>query len=607
MSPMARGSNQSMKRIFFLALAAVLSACAQTPRTQMKADFKRSTGELEAAIAARPKVAPPDAVSQALLPPLVVEMPKVDGKPVDARFDLAVNNAPAAEVFMAIVSGTRYSMVVHPSIKEKISVNLKDVTVTEALETIRDMYGYEYKIQGTRILIQPVALQTRVFMVNYLLSNRKGQSNVRVSSGAISDAAGPTQAGAPTAITVPQGVQVRALESARIETRAETDFWNDLLNAVRTLVGSEAGRNVIVNPQSGLVVVRAMPAELRSVDEYLRQIEGMVVRQVLLEAKIIEVQLNDRYATGINWAAFRSGDNTRFAGGIITPGATLQPTGTVQAFTARGPDGQVLPSSDITSLPGAPGNLTAGFGLPGTVLGIAFQTSNFAALLGFLETQGNLQVLSSPRIATLNNQKAVLKVGTDEFFVTNVTTNQTTTTGGVIQNSPTITVQPFFSGVSLDVTPQIDERTSQVILHVHPSVSKVIDKTKDLSLGQAGNFRLPLASSDVRETDTIVKVNDGNIVAIGGLMREQQERNKAGLPVAGDIPVIGHLFKNTNRETVKSELVILIKPTIIRTEDTWKQDLQDTRDRIENLQHQDLSGWREPFAGGDASASKPVQ
>jgi MSHA biogenesis protein MshL len=278
----------------------------------------------------------------------------------------------------------------------------------------------------------------------------------------------------------------------------------------------------------------------------------------------------------------------------------------LEAFTARGPDGQVLPGSNLTANPGAPGDLLAGFGVPGTVLGLAFQTSNFAALMGFLETQGNLQVLSSPRIATLNNQKAVLKVGTDEFFITNVTTNQTTTTGGAIQNSPTITVQPFFSGVALDVTPQIDERNNQVILHVHPSVSKVIDKTKDISLGQSGTFRLPLASSDVRETDTIVKVNDGNIVAIGGLMREQQERNKAGLPVAGDIPVIGHLFKNTNRTAVKSELVILIKPTIIRTEETWKQDLQDARERVQNLQHQDLSGWRRP-AGGDADASKPPQ
>jgi MSHA biogenesis protein MshL len=396
-------------------------------------------------------------------------------------------------------------------------------------------------------------------------------------------------------VAQPQGTQIRALESSRIETKADTDFWADLLNALRTLLGSEPGRSVIVNPQSGLVVARAMPAELRSVEDYLRQLQGLVVRQVLLEAKIIEVQLNDRYATGINWAAFRTGDNTRLASGIINPGTTLQPTGNLQAFTARGPDGQILPNSDLNSLPGAPGNLIAGTAVPGAVLGLAFQTSNFAALLGFLETQGNLQVLSSPRVATLNNQKAVLKVGTDEFFITNVTTNQTTTTGGAIQNSPTITVQPFFSGVALDVTPQIDEQTNQVILHVHPTVSKVIDKNKDISLGAAGNFRLPLASSDVRETDTIVKVNDGNIVAIGGLMQEQQERNKSGLPVAGDIPVVGNLFKNTNRTAQKIELVILLKPTIVHAEDSWKQDLVETRERIQNLKHQDLSGWRQPF------------
>ena len=157
--------------------------------------------------------------------------------------------------------------------------------------------------------------------------------------------------------------------------------------------------------------------------------------------------------------------------------------------------------------------------MPGTIFGLAFQTSNFAALLNFLETQGELQVLSSPRIATINNQKAVLKVGTDEFFVTNVTTNQTTTTGGAIQNSPSITTQPFFSGVALDVTPQIDEN-NQIILHIHPSVSNVVNKTTDIDLGQAGVFTLPLASSTVSETDTIVRVTNGNIVAIGGLMKQ---------------------------------------------------------------------------------------
>ena len=184
--------------------------------------------------------------------------------------------------------------------------------------------------------------------------------------------------------------------------------------------------------------------------------------------------------------------------------------------------------------------------VPGSVFGLALQTSNFAALLGFLETQGDLQVLSSPRIATLNNQKAVLKVGNDQFFVTNITNNQTTTTGGAIQNSPSITLQPFFSGVALDVTPQIDE-AEQIILHIHPSVSRVFNKTTDLDLGQAGTFRLPLASSDIRETDTIVRVGNGNIVAIGGLMTEANDETNSGMPWLGDVPVLGAAFKNTNR------------------------------------------------------------
>jgi MSHA biogenesis protein MshL len=570
-----------MKRLIRYGWLLLLAAgCAQQAT---KPDLSRSVKELDQAAAAKPSVPQPEAVSQALLPPLVVEMPKVDGKSVEPRFDLNVNNGLASEVFVAIVSGTRYSMVVHPSVKERLSVNLKDVTVLEALETIRDMYGYEYKVQGTRILIQPITLQTRVFQVNYLLSARKGRSEVRVSSGAISDTAGQQQAGATTAGAVPQNL-VRALESSRVETTADTDIWNDIVAAVRAIIGTEGGRNVIVNPQSGIVLVRALPNELRQVEEFLRTMQGVVARQVMLEAKIIEVTLKDSFATGINWAAFRQGDNSRVAGGILSPGSVLSPQGTVSTFTARGADGNLLPNSQLLSDPADPGFIVTEPAVPGTLFGLAFQTGNFAALIGFLETQGDLQVLSSPRIATLNNQKAVLKVGTDEFFVTNVTTTQTTTTGGALQTSPSITVQPFFSGIALDVTPQIDE-SNQIILHVHPSVSQVIDKTKDIDLGVAGTFRLPLASSDVRETDTIVRVANGNIVAIGGLMTESINRSKSGLPWASDVPVVGHAFKNTSRRNTKAELVILIKPTVIQSDDSWKQDLRDARQRIQEMDY----------------------
>ena len=205
-------------------------------------------------------------------------------------------------------------------------------------------------------------------------------------------------------------------------------------------------------------------------------------------------------------------------------------------------------------------------------------------MISFLETQGDLSVLSSPRIATLNNQKAVLKVGTDEFFVTNVTTN-TTTTGTTSTQSPTITVQPFFSGVALDVTPQIDEN-DVITLHIHPSVSDVKEITKDIDLGTAGQFRLPLASSDISETDTIVRVENGNIVAIGGLMKEVQTRNRRQVPGLGDVPLVGSLFGNSQRSTQKSELVILLKPTLIKGSSTWQKDILDTRERIGNFGRQ---------------------
>ncbi|MGH8677794.1 MAG: secretin N-terminal domain-containing protein, partial [Burkholderiales bacterium] len=454
------GKEFSLVRILLALLTIGVVSCANT--TQQRPAFESAKRELSAAAAQPFQVKQPDAVSQALLPPITVEMPTVDGRPIEARFDLEVNNAPANAVFLAIVSGTRYSMVVHPSVKDPLSLNLKDATVLEALKTIRELYGYEYKIEGTRILIPPLGLQTRVFQVNYLLSQRKGQTEVRISSGAITDTGGGGAAGAAAAAGTTGS---RPQESSRVTTTSNNDFWLEISNAVRALIGTEGGRNVVVSPQAGVIVVKAFASELRSIEEFLHTMAVVVERQVMLEAKIIEVQLSDEYQSGVNWAAFRSGDNSRAAAGVLTPGTILSPTGALTAFTATNPDGSLSANSTLTANPGAnTGSLVAGFGTPGTLFGLAFQTSNFAALISFLETQGNLQVLSSPRIATLNNQKALLKVGTDEFFVTNVTTT-TTSVGTSQQTSPSITVQPFFSGVALDVTPQIDEN-SYITLHI---------------------------------------------------------------------------------------------------------------------------------------------
>jgi MSHA biogenesis protein MshL len=234
-------------------------------------------------------------------------------------------------------------------------------------------------------------------------------------------------------------------------------------------------------------------------------------------------------------------------------------------------------AKDVAGLAGVAATSAIGKGF----FGLALQTANFAALLSFLESQGDMQVLSSPRVATINNQKAVLKVGTDDYYVTNISTS-TTASGSSTVTTPTITLQPFFSGVALDVTPQIDE-DGNVLLHVHPSVTVVQEKNKAVDLGTLGIFTLPLASSSINETDAIVRVQDGYIVAIGGLMSQEQLRDNNGLAGASSLPGIGALFGQRGGFMRKRELVVLIKPTIIQNEAAWKQDLLDTTERMEQL------------------------
>jgi len=148
--------------------------------------------------------------------------------------------------------------------------------------------------------------------------------------------------------------------------------------------------------------------------------------------------------------------------------------------------------------------------------------------------------------------------------------------------SPTVEVQPFFSGVVLDVTPQIDDK-GNILLHVHPSVSQVTTVNKDVDLGSGGILRLPLASSSTSELDSIVRGQDGQVVAIGGLMRQAATGDTDQLPGAGTVPVLGALFRNRSRATQKRELVVLIKPTIVEGAGDWSQDLMDTSRRIDQL------------------------
>ena len=553
-----------MRILLWLCTTLLLAACATPNSKNQTAEAIQREMNQAAQDSALPS---PDAVNNALLPPLTLGMPRVENKPIDNKFDLAVNNTPANQVFMAIVSGTRYSMLLHPEVSGNISLNLKDVTVFEALEAIHEMYGYDYKLDGSRIYIQPLTLQTRIFQVNYLTGLRKGESLLRISGGSVQEAGSSSTSG--TATTTSSSTSTRS-DSSKVTMSSSTDFWDELSKSLIAIVGNEKGRSVVVSPMSGVIVVRAMPDELKSVTAYLKASQISIERQVILEAKIVEVQLNDGYQSGVNWSGFgnlRTSPTSRASFGQIGAGTTLGPNAANGAATA-------ISNSTLSALPSATliSNAAAG-----TMFGMAFQTSNFAALLSFLESQGNVHVLSSPRIATLNNQKAVLKVGTDEFFVTNVST--TTTTGTATTSTPSVTLQPFFSGIALDVTPRIDQN-NEIILHIHPSVSLVstVNKTVDVG-GVGGVLNLPLASSSVSETDSIVRAKDGQIVAIGGLMRQATFDDQSGLPGLSKSP----LFGQTSKRNEKRELVILLKPTVVDNDKDWSDDITHSRDRFNGM------------------------
>jgi MSHA biogenesis protein MshL len=508
-------------------------------------------------------------VNNALIPPLSVGMPKMDNKSLDTKFDLTVNNTPASQVFMSIVSGTRYSMLLPPDISGYISLNLKDVTVFDALEAIREMYGYDYKIDSNRIYIHPLTMQTRIFQINYLTGQRNGASSLRVISGSVSDSpSSNTSPNTGTATPPASGSAGHSLESSKVTTTSNSDFWDELGKSLNTIVGHDRGRSVVISPMSGVIVVRAMPVELRNVSAYLKASQISVERQVILEAKIVDVQLNDSFQSGVNWGAFSNYPNSHASIGQLSPGTALATTG-------------ALSNGLVTATPGSSLALaatTATGQTAGALFGLAFQTSNFAALLNFLESQGNVQVLSSPRIATLNNQKAVLKVGTDDFFVTNVSTTTTTGLSGGAVATPNVTLQPFFSGIALDVTPSIDEN-GEIILHVHPSVSQVSTVTKNVDLGGTnGSISLPLASSAVSETDSIVRARNGQIVAIGGLMSQSSAKDNSGLP---GLPKA--VFGQTNQQSAKRELVILLKPTVVDSDRDWSDDITHSRDRFSGM------------------------
>lgn len=483
----------------------------------------------------------------------------------DKRIDISARDVNARIFFASLIRDSAYSVAIHPDVEGTITLSLKQVTLPEALDVIEDIYGYGIKLKGNVYHIYPAGMRIASFTLDYLFMNRMGGTKVSVIAGHLSNDdddddnnddsssnsysnndnnsfSGSKETGGDefthdfATSDVDDGVEIVTVTS--------TNYWAYLETKIKTLLEGKVGRDVIVSPMSGMITIRGYPNEIRDVREFLEKETDHLNRQVILEMQLIEVTLNDSYQQGVSW--------TNANGSIGNNDLAFDSVAKIA-------------ENVLQTAIGGGGALTISNG-------------SFSAVVSLLETQGDVNVLSKPRITAMNNQKALIKIGGDEYFVTDVST--TTVTGTATTSTPDIELTPFFDGISVDVTPKINDDDT-VLLHIHPAIIDIEEQTKTIDFGnEIGSLTLPLAKSQVRETDTVVKSQTGDVIIIGGLMKQVEQDVVSKTPILGDIPWLGELFTNRDKRNQKVELIILVKPKIVK-QNTWKEELIKSADLIE--------------------------
>lgn len=531
-----------------------------------------------------PVTQPPEDVLQALVPGLRLDDGDLDA--VEERFDFAVQQPmDAREFFALLTAGTDYSVAVHPGVTGSISaLDLKNVTLEEALDQVSDLYGFVVNKVGNIYQIMPGGLQTKIFYIDYLNVKREGNSNMQIVATGITQGqsalntpgfnnalgiANSANRGTLGGVSGLGGTNTGAGGSgsigssnsggASINTSTEADYWDGLESIILQIINSgqvrqtqessvggllsssaNNQRSVIVSPQTGMIVVRAFPEELQQVEEFLSASQEALQRQVILEAKILEVELTENFQAGIDLSAL----------------GTLNGNGISGEFRFLGDQ----------------------FDAIGSPMAMTYNSSDFNTVIKLLESQGNVQVISSPRISTLNNQKAVFKVGDEQFFLTSANTTSFGS-GDLATTNQNTNLQPFFSGIALDVTPQISA-AGDITLHIHPILSQVKEDLKVI-----GGEEFPLANSTTRESDSIARARNGEVIVISGLMQTRARGQEAGVPGAREVPFVGNAFEQKQRETVKTELVILLR-ALVDPEKMMQEMLDEHRKGFDEISKQ---------------------
>jgi len=538
-------------KIFFLSFLSLflVLGCATLPKEE------RAKMPSQMIMPAQPQ--PPEEKLTELVIPQSEEVKKIPEK----LYSFFVRDADVQEVLLAFSRESELNIVIDPELSGRVTIDLKRVTMKEFLDAVLSPLGWTYSIDGRFVKITRPQMETRLFTLNYISTKRSGKREIYASTG------GGLQTGAlagqQTGVLPGQQTAVSPSTSntgySNLTSVDEVDLWDEIEKGLEALifgsidekvkqVASESGKmtltrtdgkgkKLVINKSTGIILVADYPVNLNKVALFLETVEGSSQRQVTIQAKIMEVILSDAFREGINWKVIEG--LPRFVN--LSWGLTDK------AKTTGFPGGSFTSSTGNTiSTPG-----TFKVAPLGGVLAIGTGGSEvlLSDIVQAISEQGDLKVLSSPTISTLNNQKAIIRVGNqDVFFITGAVSTQTTVTQFI--QPMTIDI-----GIILDVTPQISEDGS-IIMNIHPSVTDKLGEKPSPD----GKSTFPLLS--VRETDTTVRVRDGQTIIIAGLMQEKTEETFIGVPGLKSIPLLGGLFRYKAETKRNSELVIMITPTL---------------------------------------------
>ena len=604
--------------------AFVLSSCAtqpaSTPDTEIidniQSVFEEAIAQESIALASGTS----DEILNELLPSLSLDEALLT--PVEERVTIIAPNMPAPEFFNSLVAGTDLGVAISEDVEVTINLSLPGVTIQEAMDTVADLYNLDITRRGNIFTVRTGGLRTRQFTIDYLNVQRFGSSSIQVNSGSNQGIGGGGNGGG--GIGGGLGGGFNGLDGSfgggagglnggflgqnnrgggglvgglggglgrglgggaggQISTSTSTDFWSDLETAISNLIGvesngnsqggqlggfggfggqnqstvTEEGRSVLVQPSTGIVIVTAFPKELERVDAFITTAQESLRREVIIQVQFLEVVLNKgfQYALDFNTFGRQANDPVTGSGAFRGDAEGLLGSNNDQAAQLLSGDG----------------------GIDGIANPLQFTTnfSDFDAVFQLLQTRGTTQVISSPQLRVLNNQKAVFQDGAQEFFQTQADTTTIASVNNTTVNANN-NLQQFFSGISMDITPQISAN-GEITLHVHPIISAVDSQTKSIA-GQA----VPLALTSTREIDSVIKATNGKIVVLGGLAFERNVNETAGPPGISRVPLLGNALEQKQVQSVKSEFIILLKP-IIASESGDRAVLEQSNERFREL------------------------